>query len=138
MVDPECRYVCGMNANYRVTLAGAPIDIEAAQALDDLGLVLRASHGGGTTAPGAPLPEPTNHSVYLHADSGDEALRRVQEALEGHGPYVAFDVEPFVTTTSPEEETPEGPTVVQVRPATEADTALPLSGAVTSPAQARD
>jgi hypothetical protein len=44
-----------------------------------------------TIAPGGDLPEPTNHSVYLHAGSGDEALHRVQQALEGHGPYVGFE-----------------------------------------------
>src|SRR5919108_4790391 len=84
-----------MEANFRVRFAGAPITVEAARALDEMGLTLRASYGGGVVPPGGALPEPTNHSVYLRADTGQDALDHVQEALKGHGPYVAFDVEPF-------------------------------------------
>jgi hypothetical protein len=116
-----------MDPNYRVTFRGDPISLEAAQALDAAGLVLRASHGAGVAAPVAPLPEPNSHSVYLYATSADEALERVKRAVEDHGTYVAFEVEPFdVDASEPVEEPQPAPITLQLSATAEVSAALEL------------
>jgi hypothetical protein len=128
-----------MDANYRVTFRGDPIGVEAAQALDAAGLVVRASHGVGTVAPGGALPAPNHHSVYLHADSGDEALQRIERALNNLGTYVAFEVEPFEAEAAPPWTVrPVASTTVQLGVATEVEKAMPMSIVRTPPDQSRN
>jgi hypothetical protein len=83
---------------HRVRFVGA-LDDEANEALREAGIELRTSRGGGVVAPGADPPPPDNHTVYLKADDSEEALRRVQGALEGSKSFspfkfAAFKVEP--------------------------------------------
>jgi hypothetical protein len=129
----------GMTANFRVTFAGHPIDSAAAKALDDVGLVVRASHGVGSVAPGGLLPEPTNHSVYLQAANGDDALQRVTQALDGHGTFVAFEVEPF-DVANPPSPVPgsSAPITVQLGRTTEFDTAIGMDVVLTLSDPSRD
>jgi hypothetical protein len=76
---------------HRVSFKGGLTE-EANEALRSVGIVLRASHGGGAVAPGGELPRPTTHHVYLIALDNEEALSRVKQALTGHGTFVAFEV----------------------------------------------
>jgi hypothetical protein len=43
-------------------------------------------------------PEP-NTTVVVQAAGEDDAIRRVRDALEGHGDFSGFEAEPFVDLT---------------------------------------
>lgn len=78
---------------HRVRFAGYLSD-EAAGALSAAGMEIRFSRGGGVAAPGAELPRPNKHSIYLKAENSEEAQARVERALRGHGEFFNFRVEP--------------------------------------------
>jgi hypothetical protein len=78
---------------HRVQFVGVLGD-KANKALRQAGIELRTSRGGGATAPDVELPPPTKHSVYLKAESSEEALERVKRALESAGSFAAYKVNP--------------------------------------------
>jgi hypothetical protein len=78
---------------HRVRFVGYLSD-EAIEALNAAQMELRVSRGGGVAAPGAELPRPNKHSIYLKAESSMEAQARVEQVLKGHGEFFDFRVEP--------------------------------------------
>jgi hypothetical protein len=85
---------------HRVGFVGT-LDDGAAKALQEAGMALRFSTGGGTVAPGGELPAPNKHGIYLVAESEEEAVKRVKEALEVHGEFFTFSVTPTVGKKDP-------------------------------------
>lgn len=77
---------------HRVRFVGI-VDQDAARALSDAGIEIRTSHGGGSTAPGGDLRPLIKHTVYLTAQSSEQALAIVKRALENRGSFANFKVE---------------------------------------------
>lgn len=77
---------------HRVTFVGE-LDEEAQEALSAAGYDLRVSTGGGIVAPGAELPRPSKHSVYVAASSSREAKAMVRSTLRGKGSLHNFIAE---------------------------------------------
>jgi hypothetical protein len=83
---------------HRVRFVGV-VDDKTDQALRNAGIELRTSRGGGVLPPDTEPQPPAKHTVYLTAEDSDEALERVQHALEGSKSFApfkfaAFKVEP--------------------------------------------
>lgn len=78
---------------HRVRFAGY-LSEEAETALNEAGMELRVSRGGGSVAPGGELTRPNKHSIYLRAQDAEEAEIRVEQALEGHGEFFSLRAEP--------------------------------------------
>jgi hypothetical protein len=82
---------------HRVSFTGE-LDANGEQALSVAGQVIRTGRGGGSVGPGADLPPILKHTVYLIADSDEEAKVRVEKALEGRGIFANFDVRKSLAT----------------------------------------
>jgi hypothetical protein len=68
---------------YKVQFRTEPaLPAEARAALDEAGIQLVSSHGGGTVPPGGDLPQVDTHVARVDADNEDEAGRALTEALE--------------------------------------------------------
>lgn len=59
------------------------ISDEVRNALSAAGIQLVGSHGGGTVPPGGDLPQPYTHTALVDAEDGDEAGRKVTQAVKG-------------------------------------------------------
>jgi hypothetical protein len=79
---------------HRVGFIGE-LDDDGANALREAGMALRFFRGGGMSGPQGQPPSPNKHGVYLVADSEEEALARVKNALEGRGRFFTFTVVPL-------------------------------------------
>jgi hypothetical protein len=64
---------------------------QARGGLTAAGLAVTSGHGGGTIAPGDPLPDIDHHSVSVHADTEQQASQAVREAVEQHGTFTGFE-----------------------------------------------
>ena len=78
---------------HRVRFVGV-LDQRAERALTDAGMQIRTSHGGGAVGHGGELPTPIKHTIYLTADSSDQARKRLEAALKGNGSFASFKAEP--------------------------------------------
>lgn len=78
---------------HRVRFVGY-LSARAEEALNLAEMEIRVSHGGGVAAPGGELPRPNKHSIYLVAEDSQEAQVQVERALQGHGEFFGFRVEP--------------------------------------------
>jgi hypothetical protein len=54
------------------------------------GITLTGSTGGGTTRPGAEIPPPDRHYVWVTTTSADAAIDAVRGALGEGAPYADF------------------------------------------------
>jgi len=70
-----------MAKRYPVELTGEMNDAKRVM-LDSKGLLHTGSHGGGTIAQGGQLPEPNHHTVYIKADSHDQAAEIARAAVD--------------------------------------------------------
>jgi hypothetical protein len=77
---------------HRVRFVGY-LSVEAEKALSDAEMEIRVSRGGGAVGPGGELPRPNKHSIYLKAESSEEAQAQVERALQGHGEFFNFRTE---------------------------------------------
>lgn len=70
------------------------LDAADSRALDAAGLRYRVSTGAAVFVGGdGDLPEPINHAIYVRAESAEDAVERVRQALAPGGEPTVFEVE---------------------------------------------
>jgi hypothetical protein len=67
-----------------IVIARGRMTDEARGAISGSRITLFGSTGGGFASPGGDLPETTNHTLIVHAESGDAAVEQVRQAVGEH------------------------------------------------------